>query len=165
MLVPRGWSRGARPGVGGGRQTVRVGGGRSGGAGGGERNEAAAGGGVPDAAAAFFAGSTSALALYRALRERLDLLGPMQIRVSSSQVAFRRRRGFAWLWCPGRWLANPGAEVVLSLALPRRDGSPRWKEVVQPTPRAWMHHLELHDPADLDDQVAGWLAEAYAAAG
>jgi hypothetical protein len=29
----------------------------------------------------------------------------------------------------------------------------------------WMHHLELDDVAQVDAEVARWLAEAYAAAG
>jgi hypothetical protein len=28
----------------------------------------------------------------------------------------------------------------------------------------FMHHLELHAADDIDDQVRGWLARAYAAA-
>ena len=85
--------------------------------------------------------------------------------VSTSQVAFRRRRAFAWLWLPGRWLAHPAAEVVVSMSLGRADPSPRFKEVVHPARAHWMHHLEIADLADLDDEVADWLREAAARAG
>lgn len=88
----------------------------------------------------------------------------VEIRTSRSQIAFRRRRGFAYLWLPGRYLARPGADVVLAVVLDRRDESPRWKEVAHPAPTHWMHHLEVHDPAEIDEQVAGWLWEAYARA-
>jgi hypothetical protein len=54
---------------------------------------------------------------------------------------------------------------VLSLGLPTCLDSPRFKEVVEPTPGRWMHHLEVPDPAVLDAEVAGWLAAAYDAAG
>jgi hypothetical protein len=37
--------------------------------------------------------------------------------------------------------------------------------VVHPSPNVWMHHLELHEPSEIDDQVRGWLEEAYANAG
>jgi hypothetical protein len=50
--------------------------------------------------------------------------------------------------------------VVLSVALGRRDASPRFKEVVQPSPTHWMHHLEVDGPDDIDDEVVAWLAEA-----
>jgi hypothetical protein len=85
--------------------------------------------------------------------------------VTRSQVAYRRRRAFAWTWLPGRWLSAPAAEVVLSIALARLDGSARWKEVVHPSARWWMHHLEVRSPEELDDEVAAWLAEAWSAAG
>ena len=61
--------------------------------------------------------------------------------------------------------ADPAVEVVLSLALGRLDPSPRWKQVAHPSPRIWMHHLEVRDLADLDDEVRAWLREAFAFAG
>jgi hypothetical protein len=61
---------------------------------------------------------------------------------------------------PGQYLTNPEAEVVLSIALKRRDGSKRFKEVAHPAPGRWMHHLEIQDPGDIDDEVTGWLREA-----
>jgi hypothetical protein len=64
----------------------------------------------------------------------IETFEDVEVRTSRSQVAFRRRRGFAVLWRPGRYLAHPGAEVVLSILLERRVASPRWKEVVQPAP-------------------------------
>lgn len=73
--------------------------------------------------------------------------------MTRSQVAFRCRRGFAYVWMPGRYLAHPSTEVVLSVALPRHVPSPRFKEVVHPTAQQWLHHLE------------GWLTESYDAAG
>ena len=54
---------------------------------------------------------------------------------------------------------------MLSVSLPVRDDSPRWKEVVHPSPRAWMHHLELTSVTDVDDEVATWLREAADEAG
>ena len=35
---------------------------------------------------------------------------------------------------------------------------------MEPYPGRWMHHLEVNDPAALDDEVAGWVAAAYEAA-
>ena len=91
-------------------------------------------------------------------------LGPAVVRLTATQVAFRHRIGFAWIWLPGTWLPHPDAEVVLSLGLRRRLDSPRWKQVVEPYPGRWMHHLEVLAPANLDDEVAGWVADAYDAA-
>jgi hypothetical protein len=123
---------------------------------------------------AFFAAHPLGLAVHRWMLDVLEALAGMDagdppveigIRVTGSQVSYRRRRALAWTWLPGRWLRMPTAEVVLSISLPREDPSPRWKQVAHPTPRAWMHHLEIGSESDLDDDVAGWLAEAWAAAG
>ncbi|WP_043497657.1 DUF5655 domain-containing protein [Georgenia sp. SUBG003] len=91
-------------------------------------------------------------------------LGPHEVRVSRSQIAFRRRRGFAFLWRPAQYVRSD-FPAVLSIALPQAETSHRFKEVVHPSGRVWMHHLELDDVAQVDDEVAGWLARAYDAAG
>ncbi|TAK02632.1 MAG: hypothetical protein EPO36_01355 [Chloroflexota bacterium] len=114
---------------------------------------------------AFFDGHPFARRVHDAVAAMIESLGPTEIRITKSQVAFRRRRGFAYLWIPGQYLARPGAEVVLSIALPARLDSPRWKEVVRPAPTTWMHHLEVRDLAELDDEVLGWLRAAFEAAG
>lgn len=85
--------------------------------------------------------------------------------MTRSQIAFRRQRGFAYLWVPGMWLAHPDAPAVLSIALPTRLRSRRFKEVVHPSPRVWMHHLEIHHVEDVDNEVVAWLRRAYEAAG
>jgi hypothetical protein len=111
------------------------------------------------------AGHPLALAVLARVRAALDELGPYDVRVSKSQIAFRRRRGFAYLWLPGRYLRKPTAEVVLSLALGRHDPSPRFKQVVRASPAHWMHHLEVHGVDELDDEVVDWLREAAERAG
>jgi hypothetical protein len=116
-------------------------------------------------AESYFAGHTLSRATFDRVRAVLDELGTYEVRVTKSQVAFRRRRGFAYLWMPGRYLEHPQAEVVLSITLLRHDTSPRFKEVVHPTSWQWLHHLEVQSLDDLDAQVEGWLAEAYDAAG
>ncbi|MGE3856937.1 MAG: DUF5655 domain-containing protein [Dehalococcoidia bacterium] len=114
----------------------------------------------------FFDGRPEARALFDAVQARIAALGVdgVRLRVTKSQVAFSRRRGFAWAWTPDRYLRGRTAPLVLSIALGRRDGSARWKEVVQPAPARWMHHLELTDAAQLDVEVDAWLSEAAAGA-
>ena len=87
-------------------------------------------------------------------------LGPFEVRFSKSQVAFRCTRGFAYLWMPGQYLRHPGSEVVLSIALGRHDPSSHFKEVAHVAPAQWMHHLEIHEVGNLNDEVAAWLREA-----
>jgi hypothetical protein len=111
---------------------------------------------------AFLEGSGLGLAVYRRLRE---LVPDAVVRVTRSQIAFRGRRGFAWLWRPRLYLGARGAEIVLSIALPREAASPRWKEVAHPAARTWIHHLELASVDQLDDEVVAWLREAATVAG
>jgi hypothetical protein len=112
-----------------------------------------------------FAGHPHTLAVHQKVRSVLEDLGPVQVRTSKSQVAFRRRRGFAYVWRPGQYLGDRGAEAVLSIVLDRHDPSPRFKEVTHPAPAHWMHHLEVGDPSEIDEEVAAWLAEAAERAG
>jgi hypothetical protein len=112
-------------------------------------------------AEAFFAGRPTGLAAYRRVRAVLEAMGPVEVRVTKSQVAFRRRRGFAYLWLPGQYLRAPASEVVLSIALGRAEGSRRFKEIVRPSRRHWMHHLDLRHAAEIDEEVVSWLREAY----
>ena len=98
--------------------------------------------------------------VYRAVRDAVDRIGVADVRVTKSQVAFRRRRGFAFVWRPGQYVRSE-VPAVLSIALPYEASSSRFKSVVHPSPTVWMHHLELDHAAQVDDEVRGWLAEAY----
>ncbi len=114
---------------------------------------------------AFFAHHAPSRPLFDAVRAAVEAIGPSEVRVSTSQVAFRRRRVFAWAWLPGQYLHGPHAPLVLTVTLRRRDPSPRWKEVVEPAPSRFTHHLEVRTVAEIDDDVRGWLREAWQQAG
>ena len=111
-----------------------------------------------------FRGSPLGLELLRQVERMLAGYAPSTIRATKSQVAFSGRRGFAYMWWPARYIKSE-VPAVLSIALPRRIESGRFKEVVSPAPGVWMHHLELRSMADLDDEVAGWLGDARREAG
>jgi hypothetical protein len=53
---------------------------------------------------------------------------------------------------------------VLSIPLTGRGQVQALKSVVHPSPKVWMHHLEISDPDHVDDDVARWLRDAYDAA-
>lgn len=101
----------------------------------------------------------ASLELLQHLRHALTTLGPTQELVTKSQVAFKSKKAFAWAWAPEQYLGR-GAPLVLTISLPYRDGSSRWKEIVEPSPGRFTHHLELHSTADIDDQVLQWLQTA-----
>jgi hypothetical protein len=103
--------------------------------------------------------------VYDALVGVVDDAGPATLRVSRTQLAFRRRTGFCWLWLPGAHLGRPLPVVVVSVALDHPDDSPRWKQVVRVGGRRWMHHLEVRSAGEVDEEVARWVAQAYELAG
>ena len=93
-------------------------------------------------------------------------IGEFTTFTSKSQVAFRRKRAFAWAWIPAQYLKRTGlAPLVLTLSLPYRDPSARWKEVVEPSPGKFIHHLELWDLGDADAEVEAWMRKAWELAG
>jgi hypothetical protein len=110
--------------------------------------------------ARFFEGDAEGRVLFDAVAASVEALGECDMRVTKSQIAFLRRRGFAYVWRPDRYV-NSTIPAVLSIALPQRLASTRFKQVVHPAPTVWMHHLELASITDIDDEVRGWLAAAY----
>jgi hypothetical protein len=69
----------------------------------------------------FFAGQDEARGLFEALGSAVDSVGSAEMRVTKSQIAFRRRTTFAWAWLPARYLHGKSAPLVLTLSLPARD--------------------------------------------
>jgi hypothetical protein len=109
----------------------------------------------------FFKGYEISRPLFDAVRGALDTIGPTELRVSKSQVAFWRRKAVARVWLPARYLHCNPAPLVMTLGFHYRDKSPRWKEIVEPSPGHFTHHLELHSIADLDEEVRNWLRVAW----
>lgn len=106
------------------------------------------------------------LAVHRRLEDRFARMAPgTTVRTTKSQVAYRLGRAFAYLWRPDLYLRAAEAEVVLCIALPWKVASERFKEVIHPAKKSWMHHLELHRVQDIDHEVQRWLLAAARAAG
>lgn len=114
----------------------------------------------------YFRDQPASRAIFDLLRSMIEEIGPCMLQISKSQIAFRREKPFAWIWMPGQYLKGRRvAPLVLSLSFPKRDTSPRWKEVVEPARGRFMHHLELYTTDDLDKQVQDWLRSAWEDAG
>lgn len=109
----------------------------------------------------FFKGYKESRQLFDALLSAIEAIGPAELRVTKSQIAFRAGKNFAWVWIPAKYLRGKTAPLVLSLSFRKRDSSPRWKEIVEPSPGRFMHHLELYSVNDIDDEVRNWLREAW----
>ena len=109
----------------------------------------------------FFINCAESRRLFDAVHASLNAIGPTGFRVSRSQVAFWRRKVVARVWIPSRYLRGNTAPLVLTLGFDHRDASPRWKEIVEPAPGKFTHHLELFSIADIDDEVRSWLRTAW----
>lgn len=112
----------------------------------------------------FFSGYERSRQIFDKLFAAIDKLGLVEMHVSKSQIAFLRRKAFAWAWVPDRYLRGKHTPLVLSLTFAKRNDSSRWKQIVEPSPGRWMHHLELYSVGDIDDEVKRWLREAWEAA-
>jgi hypothetical protein len=103
--------------------------------------------------------------IFSAIDAAVSAVGGAERRVSKSQIGFHRKHPFASVWRPDQYLSGVHPPLVLSVFLRRRDRSPRWKEVVEPKPGRFTHHLEIDDVTEVDHQVREWLREAWTSAG
>lgn len=47
----------------------------------------------------------------------------------------------------------------------KADSSPRWKQIAEPYPGRFIHHLELYETNEIDDEIRALLTEAWGHAG
>jgi hypothetical protein len=67
----------------------------------------------------------------------------------------------AWSKTPDQYLdCLREKKGELSFGFHQRDPSPRWKEITEPYPYRFAHHMELYSVEDIDDKVRGWLQAA-----
>lgn len=109
----------------------------------------------------FFNNYSQALVLYEYFLNEIKGIGSFTISVTKSQIALKRQKTFAILWIPARYLKGKFAPLVLTLSLPTRHPSTRWKEIVEISPRHYTHHLEIFSIEDIDDEVCDWVFQAW----
>ncbi len=80
--------------------------------------------------------------------------GPLKVVPGKTGIAFQVRMRFG-----GAVVRRDSIEAAF--ILPRRVEHPRIKKIIAYTPRAYGHHLDIRTPADLDEELAGWLRESY----
>lgn len=102
-----------------------------------------------------FAGRPAAWrAVYDALLARLAGCGPVHEDAVKVGVFLLNERKFAEV----RPMAR---SVKVYFFLPRRLDHPRLAGQLRVSADRVMHTVKLTSPADVDDELAGWLAEAY----
>lgn len=111
-----------------------------------------------------FTGGVLARRIFDALRVTIADIGASDLKVTKSQIVFRRRRAVAWAWIIGRYLRGDRAPLVLTIALSREDMSKRWTQIISPAIERYPHRLELQGPEEIDLEVRIWLHEAWSRA-
>lgn len=110
----------------------------------------------------FFEGRQEAFLLFEALRKAVETLGPVKVEAMKTQVSFEAERKFAWVWLPQMWIRKRAqSSITLTFVLDREVRHPRIVEAVEPSPGRWTHHILIDEAEDIDDEVRGWLKEAY----
>ena len=111
----------------------------------------------------FFDGRPEELALYEALLEKISGFGAVTPVVHKTQISLKNRRVFACVSMARvlRRALLPPHYLVLTLGLPYPLDSPRIAVKVEAQRRRWTHHIVLGTESALDEELMGWVHEAY----
>ncbi len=112
----------------------------------------------------FFIGYDLSRDLFETILRYAGTLGPVQLQIAKTQIALRRGKAFAWVWIPAMHLRRRSpklAPLVLTLSFDQPHDSPRWKEIVSVSAHRFIHHLEVWSAEDIDEEVCGWLRDAW----
>jgi hypothetical protein len=94
-------------------------------------------------------------AAFDAVLAVISALGPVEVLAEKTRIALHLRMSFAAFVPRRNWL---NGHLVLS----RRIDSPRFLHIDTISPRNIVHNFRLSSPKEVDEEFAGWLAEAYA---
>lgn len=109
--------------------------------------------------AVFFTGKPEELALYACFRSRLLVeIGEANAKVSRTQITFSGKYGFAFVSHPRR---KKEQGILVSFGLFHRQQSERIQYASEPYPNRWTHHMLVQRPEEIDEELMGWLKEAY----
>lgn len=103
----------------------------------------------------FFGDRVAQRALYRAFLAFVERAGPVTVNINKTRISFQGRARFA---CVDR-VTREG--LVCHVWLKRRLDHPRFTRIEALPPGNFVHYFKLTHAAELDDDVAQWLAEAY----
>jgi len=95
-----------------------------------------------------------AVELYVALEAAAQECGPIRVHAMKSRIAFITRMQFAGATLRKKY-------VVAALDLPYRVESPRFWKIDCYGPHSFGHYLRIHSVDEIDEELKGWLCEAY----
>lgn len=110
----------------------------------------------------FFEGRPFALQIYETFEyQLLARLPDTKIDVQKSQITLRNPRVFGCVSLMRVRRPMPPVYMVVTFGLGMRLASPRIDTAVEPYPNRWTHHAVLTRPEEVDDELMGWMREAY----
>jgi hypothetical protein len=102
-----------------------------------------------------FAGKDPAVrVIFDRVVQVVSALGPVDVLPEKTRIALHVRMSFAAFTPRNRWLDG---HIVLARVIEH----PRLRRVETYSPRNILHAFRLTTPDEVDDELAGWLAEAY----
>ena len=111
----------------------------------------------------FFQDNLNALPLYREFEGRVcSEIENVSVKVQKTQISFYNRHMFACVSFAKvrKKSARPDSCIVISFGLDYEVQSPRIDVAAQVRPNRWTHHVLISDPAEIDDELMGWIREA-----
>ena len=111
----------------------------------------------------FFEGKLQERELYEALFARMEQVFPdASVKVQKSQISFYHKHLFAAVSLPLRRRKDwPERCIVVTIGLARPLESTRAAVKVEPYPGRWTNHVLLAQKEEIDEELLGWLREAY----
>jgi hypothetical protein len=92
--------------------------------------------------------------VFEAVLDLVSAFGPVQVEPVSVGIFVKHEGSYLELRPMTRW-------VALSFPLERRVSHRLMTRTPIRSGRRWYHVVNLRTPDDLDDEIAGWLAESY----
>lgn len=112
----------------------------------------------------FFIQEKDALPLYEHLEERINVnFEGVKRKVSKTQISFSNRHVFviASFLKAVKAKDRPKPFLTITFGLPYKKESPRIAGATEAYPNRWTHHVVIGNPDELDDELMGWIKEAY----
>jgi len=104
----------------------------------------------------FFGGREAQRTLYRAFLAFVEKkAGPVTVNINKTRISLQGRARFAAV----NRVTRDG--LACHLWLKRRIESPRFTRIEHLPPDNYIHNFKLTDASQLDEEAAGWIAEAY----
>lgn len=111
----------------------------------------------------FFEGKPVELELYRAFEEKItERFGEVRIKVGKTQISFANRYNFAFVSLPLRKRKGwPEKCILVTFGLGYQKVSERIAIATEAYPNRWTHHVLVQAEEELDEELMGWVEEAY----